>query len=100
MTTIHPGAGPTIGPQPPLVRPRTAWLMLGCGNAHGYALLNAGELESFMDGRARKITVDSIHRYIARMIAAASPESSSPCAASQRRRGRPRKVPLSPEATR
>ena len=33
--------------EPLLVRPRVAWRMLGCGNTHGYALLNAGELESF-----------------------------------------------------
>jgi hypothetical protein len=57
--------------EPLLVRPRDAWRMLGCGNTHGYQLLNAGELESFLDGRTRKITVESIHRFIARRLAPA-----------------------------
>ena len=43
--------------------------MLGCGNTRGYELLAAGELESFLDGRARKITVASIHAYVARQLA-------------------------------
>ena len=56
---------PTRTVEPLLVRPGDAWRMLGCGNTRGYSLLNAGELESFLDGRARKITVEfnsSIHR--------------------------------------
>jgi len=53
---------------PLLVRPRSAWKMLGCGNTHGYELLASGELESFLDGRSRKITVESIHRYIQRRL--------------------------------
>jgi hypothetical protein len=32
-------------------------------------ILEAGELESFTDGSARKITVDSIKRYIAKKLA-------------------------------
>ena len=69
-----------------LVKPKAAWRMLGCGNTHGYKLLAAGEIESFCDGRARKITVASIHRYIARRLA----ESTGP--RSKRGRGRPRKI--------
>jgi hypothetical protein len=65
--------------------------LLGCGNTHGYRLLNAGEFESFLDGRARKITVASIHAYIARQLAAAAETAAAP---RPRRRGRPRKVPL------
>jgi excisionase family DNA binding protein len=52
-----------------VVSPRRAWLMLDIGNTHGYALLAAGELASYRDGRARKITIESIHRYIERRIA-------------------------------
>jgi hypothetical protein len=55
--------------KPLLVRPRIAWMMLGCGNTRGYELLAAGELECFLDGGARKITVASIHRYIQRHLA-------------------------------
>jgi excisionase family DNA binding protein len=66
-----------------VVKPATAWRMLGCSNTYGYELLAAGELDSFRDGRARKITVDSIRRYIARRLA----ESKG-----KRGRGRPRKI--------
>jgi hypothetical protein len=51
-----------------VVKPKVAWKMLGCGNTRGYELLAAGELDSFLDGRSRKITVDSIRRYIARRL--------------------------------
>jgi hypothetical protein len=78
--------------EPLLVRPRDAWHMLGCGNTYGYALLNTGELESFMEGRARKITVESIHRYIARKLSTKH-ATGSVKAAPPRRRGRPRKLP-------
>jgi excisionase family DNA binding protein len=56
-------------PEPLVVRPRVAWRLLDCGNAYGYRLIAAGELESYRDGRARKITVESIHRYIKRRLA-------------------------------
>lgn len=62
--------------------------MLACSNTRGYELLAAGELESFLDGRSRKITVDSIHRYIARRLARIDPPEAEP---QPRRRGRPRK---------
>lgn len=62
------GSGPgDLGPL--VVKPRVAWKMLACSNTRGYELLAAGELESFLDGRSRKITVDSIQRYIARRLA-------------------------------
>ncbi len=50
--------------EPLVVKPKVAWKMLACSNTHGYELLAAGELDSFLDGRSRKITVESIHRYI------------------------------------
>jgi len=53
---------------PLVVKPKVAWAMLQCSNTRGYELLAAGELESFLDGRSRKITVDSIHAYIARRL--------------------------------
>lgn len=82
--------------EPLLVRPRDAWRMLGCGNTHGYALLAASELVSFLDGRARKITVESIHQYIARRLAAAGVTGAAEQALAPRRRGRPRR-PLANE---
>jgi excisionase family DNA binding protein len=54
--------------EPLLVKPKIAWKMLACGNTKGYELLAAGELDSFRDGRSRKITVESIHRYIQRRL--------------------------------
>lgn len=56
--------------EPLVIKPREAWRMLACGNTRGYQLLATGELDSFLDGRSRKITVSSIHAYIARKLAA------------------------------
>ena len=61
--------------EPLLVKPKIAWKMLCCGKTHGYELLASGELESFKDGRARKITVSSIKALIARRLTVSnSPE--------------------------
>jgi hypothetical protein len=95
MATVHPGTtGRAV--EPLLVRPRDAWRMLGCGNTRGYALLNAGELVSFLDGRARKITVKSIHGYITRKLAAGTSTKPAP---QPHRRGRPRKLSTSEAAS-
>jgi hypothetical protein len=72
-----------------VVKPATAWRMLGCSNTYGYALLAAGKLDSFRDGRSRKITVSSIRKYITDRLA----ESKS---AGKRPRGRPRKADAQP----
>jgi hypothetical protein len=53
---------------PLIVKPKVAWKLLGCSNTRGYELLAAGELDSFLDGRSRKITVESIYRYIRRRL--------------------------------
>lgn len=70
--------------EPLVVKPRQAWQMLGCGNTRGYELLAAGELDSFLDSRSRKITVASIHAYVARKLAtsgipAIAASADSPC---------------------
>jgi hypothetical protein len=75
---------------PLVVKPKVAWQMLACSNTHGYQLLAAGELESFRDGRSRKITVESIHRLIARRLAAERAATAEP--RPRRGRGRPRKT--------
>jgi len=71
-------------PGPLVVKPRVAWKMLSCSNTRGYELIAAGELQSYRDGRSRKITVESIQRYItrrlspaAKWVAAAKPEIAS-----------------------
>jgi len=75
---------------PLVVKPKVAWQMLSCSNTRGYELLAAGALDSFRDGRSRKVTVESIRRYIAQRLA--SPEGTTAQSQSPRRkRGRPRK---------
>jgi hypothetical protein len=56
---------PISGNEPLVVSPRRARQMLDVGNTRLYELLNEKKLDSYLDGRARKITVASIHRYIA-----------------------------------
>jgi hypothetical protein len=56
--------------EPLVVSPRRARLMLDCGNTRLYELISARELETFKDGKSRKITVASIRAYIARKIEA------------------------------
>jgi hypothetical protein len=75
---------------PLLVKPKTAWKMLGCGNTRGYELLAAGELESFLDGRSRKITVASIHQYIDRHLRESRQQAVAPAthASSPQKNGR------------
>jgi hypothetical protein len=90
-----------------VVRPKVAFKLLGVGNTHGYELVNAGELESYLEGRARQITVRSVFRLIAQRLAAIGrlaaniPEPSQPPLSPptkalslpppKRPRGRPRK---------
>jgi hypothetical protein len=52
-----------------VVSPRRARQLLDTGNTRLYELLSAGELDSFLEGRSRKITVESIHRFIDRRLA-------------------------------
>ncbi len=60
---------PDLEIEPLVVKPRVAWKLLSCGNTRGYELLQSGELESFLDGSSRKITMASIYRYIERRLA-------------------------------
>ena len=64
-----------IGLDTPLVvPPKIAWRMLGVSNSTGYKLLAAGQLQSVKFGRARRITVASIHLLIARRLAGGDAE--------------------------
>jgi hypothetical protein len=56
--------------EPIVVSPRRARHLLDCGNTRFYELLAAGELESFKDGKSRKVTMASIKAYVARRLAA------------------------------
>jgi|GEM_PF-1787047 len=93
MRSIHSGvAGRADNQLEPLaVSPRQACLLLGVGNTRLYQLIGNGELQSYLDGRARRITMESIRRRVARLLAAAGAPGADIEAASLRRRGRPRK---------
>jgi hypothetical protein len=80
-------ARPDLGPL--IVKPQEARRMLACSNTRLYELLAERELDSFLDGRSRKITVESIRRYIVRRLA--STDNSVSTKAQPRRRGRPQK---------
>jgi excisionase family DNA binding protein len=54
---------------PLAVPPAEAARLLSVGISHLYALLRAGELQSYSDGRVRRVVVASIVDYIARRIA-------------------------------
>lgn len=64
-----------VSDAPLVVPPKDAWRLLGVSNSTGYELLAAGELDSIKFGRARRITVESIHRLISRRLAASKNES-------------------------
>ena len=101
MATIHPEVtGRAVGEhlEPLAVSPREACRLLSIGNTYLYRLIAERELDSYRDGRARRITMESIRRRIVQLLAAAGATSAATEAAA-RRRGRPRKVPLSPKAT-
>jgi hypothetical protein len=66
MNSIRSMAGSELGPI--VVRPKCARRMLNCGQTRLYELIAAGELDSFLDGRSRKITVESIYRYVHRRL--------------------------------
>jgi hypothetical protein len=56
--------------EPLVVKPQEAWRLPSCSSTYGYELIAAGALESFKDGKIRKITVSSIKAYIDRQLAA------------------------------
>jgi len=58
-----------MGLKPLAVSPSEAFQMLGVGNTYGYELIAAGELETYKDGRLRRITVRSIEKRIERLLA-------------------------------
>jgi excisionase family DNA binding protein len=82
-----------VGVVPRAVTVPTACKLLSCGVTHAYDLINKGELESYLDGKSRRVTLRSIDNYIARRVAAAN--KATPDTPPRRRRGRPRKDAVS-----
>ena len=54
--------------KPLAVTPRQACMLLSIGNTHLYELIRTGELDSYLEGRARRITMESIQRRVARKL--------------------------------
>jgi len=78
-----PSARSTITSLTPFaVAPLEAGRLLSLGLSHVYSLMRSGKLENFHSGRARRITMRSIEKYVAQQLAAA--KHGAP-----RRRGRP-----------
>jgi hypothetical protein len=73
-----------------VVRPKVAMAMLDISAPTFYKLINAGLIESYKEGAARKVVVASIRRYIADRIAAEVPRI---------RPGRQRPLPTIPIST-
>jgi excisionase family DNA binding protein len=95
MATAHPGVtGRRPGDrdrliEPLAVPPRQACLLLGIGNTRLYELIHDGELVTYHEGRARRITMESIHGRVARLAGGGATAAPAP----PRRRGRPCKRP-------
>ncbi len=96
MQSIHPGVTGRAHNQlePLAVSPRQACLLLGVGNTRLYQLIGKGELQSYSDGRARRITMESIRRRVERLLAAAGAAGANFEAAPPRGHRRPRKTGL------
>jgi hypothetical protein len=79
--TFHPFEavlGTALAIEPISVGTKTAWHMMGISNAHGYKLIEQGEIDSYLEGRVRKVTVASIKAYIERKLAAARKDAGGP----------------------
>ena len=71
--------GSPPGPDVPLaVSVKRTCSLIGCGATRVYELIRSGELESFLNGRSRRIVFASILRYIARRVAESKVESARP----------------------
>ena len=81
--------------EPLAVSPRQACRLLNVGITYLYDLINNNELESYLEGRARKITMKSIRARHERQFAGARGAIVTTETAQPRRRGRPRKLSTS-----
>lgn len=81
-----PRSRQTVAVESLSVSPKVTGEMLDYGKTKIAELIKTGELESYVDGGARRVITASIHRYIARRIAETNAEPTAP-----RKPGRPRK---------
>jgi excisionase family DNA binding protein len=69
LTRQEKRAQPSPSVAPLAVPPLEAARLLSLGMTKIYRLMRAGELISYRDGRARRITMASIHEHMARRLA-------------------------------
>src|SRR5262245_52702060 len=96
MPFLHPGVTGRANDddfEPLAVSPRQACLLLNVGITYLYDLINNSELESYLEGRARKITMRSIRSRCERLLALARGTNAAEPASQPRRRGRPPNLP-------
>jgi excisionase family DNA binding protein len=72
MSSLHPEVTCS---KPLAVTPSQACMLLSIGNTHLYELIRTGELDSYLEGRARRITMESIERRVARLLVEAGAKS-------------------------
>jgi hypothetical protein len=65
MTNLHPDQTEIL-----VLPAKKAAPSIGVGMTRLYELINAGEIESYTDGKARKVVVASLKAYVERQIAA------------------------------
>jgi hypothetical protein len=63
MTNLSDGSN-----QPLSVSPKKAMFLLDVGHTRLYELMGTGELESYWEGRHRKITLRSIHARVEKLV--------------------------------
>ena len=66
-----PHTTPSPTPAPLAVPPAEVARLLSLSVSRIYQLMRRGELQSYEDGRTRRITMVSVHAYIARRLAVA-----------------------------
>jgi excisionase family DNA binding protein len=101
MLTEYPGGAGRPGAdslEPLAVSPRQACVLLGVGTTRLYQLIRDGELVTYHEGRARRVTMASIRARVARLAGAGGNGSTPPPHhhpllphLQPRRPGRPRK---------
>jgi excisionase family DNA binding protein len=72
VASVHPEV---TGSKPLAVTPRQACVLLSIGNTRLYHLISNGELETYREGRARRITMESIERRVAHLLVEARAKS-------------------------